>query len=60
MNRELVRLVWNRAGDQCEYCLILQFSFPLPFQIDHILAEKHRGETVETNLALALSSLQSF
>jgi hypothetical protein len=25
----------------------------LPFQIDHVLAEKHGGETVESNLALA-------
>jgi hypothetical protein len=25
----------------------------LPFQIDHILAEKHGGETTEDNLALA-------
>jgi HNH endonuclease len=30
-----------------------QFVFPLPFQIDHIVAEKHGGETVPTNLALA-------
>jgi hypothetical protein len=27
--------------------------FPLPFQIDHIRAEKHGGETIESNLALA-------
>jgi hypothetical protein len=31
-----VRRVWRRAGDRCEYCLIPQFAFPLPFQIDHI------------------------
>jgi hypothetical protein len=54
----LVRVVWQRAGEHCEYCLIPQFAFPLPFQIDHIIAEKHRGQTVETNLALALRSLQ--
>jgi len=30
-----------------------QPSFPLPFQIDHVLAEKHGGETIESNLALA-------
>jgi hypothetical protein len=26
---------------------------PLPFQIDHIVAEKHGGQTVPSNLALA-------
>jgi HNH endonuclease len=30
-----------------------QAVFPLPFQIDHIIAEKHGGETVASNLALA-------
>ena len=28
-------------------------AFPLPFQIDHVRAEKHGGETKEMNLALA-------
>jgi hypothetical protein len=26
---------------------------PLPFQVDHVRAEKHGGETIEANLALA-------
>jgi hypothetical protein len=60
VNRELVRRVWSRAGDRCEYCLIPQFAFPLPFQIDHILAEKHGGETVEGNLALACAHCNRF
>ena len=60
MNRELVRRVWRRAGDRCEYCLIPQFAFPLPFQIDHILAEKHGGESVEENLALACPHCNRF
>jgi HNH endonuclease len=30
-----------------------QFALPLPFQIDHIIAEQHEGETVPDNLALA-------
>ncbi len=30
-----------------------QSLLPLPFQIDHIVAEKHGGETVASNLALA-------
>jgi hypothetical protein len=53
VNRELARGVRERAGGRCEYCLMPQFVFPLPFQIDHIVAEKHGGETVPTNLALA-------
>ena len=53
MNRELARAVRERAGDSCEYCRIPQFALPLPFQIDHIIAEQHGGETFLSNLALA-------
>jgi hypothetical protein len=51
VNRELIRTVWKRAGERCEYCLIPQWALPLPFQIDHIIAEKHGGRAVEDNLA---------
>ena len=60
MNRQLVRSVWQRAGDRCEYCLVPQFAFPLPFQIDHIVAEKHGGKTVSANLALACPHCNRF
>ena len=53
MNRELARAIWERANGRCEYCGASQFGFPVPFQIDHIIAEKHGGETLESNLALA-------
>ena len=53
MNRELARTVRERAAGRCEYCRISQPDFPLPFQIDHIVAEQHGGETVPSNLALA-------
>jgi hypothetical protein len=53
VNRELTRAVRERAGARCEYCRIPQFSFPLPFQIDHVVAEQHEGETSFDNLALA-------
>lgn len=53
MSRQLFQTVRERAGQRCEYCLLSQSAFPLPFQIDHILAEKHGGETVESNLAFA-------
>lgn len=53
MNRELARTVRERAADRCEYCHLPQRALPLPFQIDHIIAEQHGGETVASNLALA-------
>ncbi len=53
MNRQLSQAVWERAAGCCEYCRLPQFALPLPFQIDHVRAEKHGGETVEVNLALA-------
>lgn len=53
MNRELVWLVWERAAHRCEYCRIPHPQYRLPFQIDHIIARQHGGETVSENLALA-------
>lgn len=53
MNRDLARQVRERAEDRCEYCRIPQFALPLPFQIDHIIAGQHQGETELPNLALA-------
>ena len=47
MNRDLARTVRERADGRCEYCRIPQFAFPLPFQIDHIIAEQHGGEEEE-------------
>jgi hypothetical protein len=53
MDASLVRLVWERACDRCEYCLIPQGADVLPHHIDHIIAQQHGGETVAANLALA-------
>ena len=30
-----------------------KYALPLPFQIDHVIAENHSGATAEQNLALA-------
>jgi hypothetical protein len=49
---ELRRAVQQRAHDCCEYCPIPQAFSLLSHEIDHIVAEKHGGETVESNLAL--------
>jgi hypothetical protein len=51
MDERLRREVRERAGDRCEYCRIPQSADQLPFQVDHIIAEVHRGETVLANLA---------
>ncbi|MBX3084157.1 MAG: HNH endonuclease [Anaerolineae bacterium] len=49
----LRNLVIERAHSCCEYCLIPQASKSYSFEVDHIVAEKHRGITAEHNLALA-------
>jgi HNH endonuclease len=45
--------VWNRAAGRCEYCQLPQECDVLPFQLDHIRAQKHRGPTTTDNLAVA-------
>jgi hypothetical protein len=37
MERELAKLVWQRADYRCEYCQVPQARDPLPFEIDHPL-----------------------
>jgi len=53
VERSLVDQVWRRANGICEYCLLPQEFDRLPFQIDHIIARKHRGSDDTDNLALA-------
>jgi hypothetical protein len=48
--------IWDRAGGCCEYCQMPQECDVLPFQLDHIRAQKHRGSTTTDNLALACMS----
>ena len=50
----LRNLVLVRAHFRCEYCLLHQDDEPVyPHEIDHIIAEKHLGETLNHNLAYA-------
>jgi hypothetical protein len=49
----LVRDVWQRANNRCEYCHLPSAFYPAPFQIDHIVARQHGGGTVLGNLALS-------
>lgn len=59
MNAALVRQVWLRAAHRCEYCQMSQDYDESPFEIDHIIARKHRGPTVAGNLALSCFSCNS-
>ncbi len=53
MDELLVREVWQRAGNVCEYCHMPQLYFPTTFEVDHIIARQHDGPTVLSNLALS-------
>ena len=53
MDAALVQLVWRRARDCCEYCHMPQECDAATFEVDHIIARKHRGKTRATNLALS-------
>ena len=49
----LRQLVIARARGCCEYCLYPQIASFVSFEMEHIFAEKHRGQSVQGNLALA-------
>jgi HNH endonuclease len=49
----LRRLVRVRADRNCEYCLAPERLCFQAHQVDHVIAEKHGGETSEDNLALS-------
>ncbi|MBW3543302.1 MAG: HNH endonuclease [Planctomycetes bacterium] len=60
MSQALRELVRQRAGQRCEYCQLPEEAFPFPFEIDHIIARKHRGATTAENLAWACYSCNAF
>jgi len=47
------RLVIERAGRRCEYCLVHEHSAGFQHQIDHIISRKHGGSSGIGNLAYA-------
>lgn len=55
MDESLRNLVWQRANGLCEYCRISSEwdAAAFAFQVDHVIAQKHGGQTVADNLALA-------
>ena len=52
--------VWKRAKGCCEYCCLPQEFDVQPFQLDHIRAQKHSGQTTIANLALSCLPCNSF
>lgn len=59
MDANLDQLVRQRAENRCEYCRIPADTSLLPFQIDHIISQKHDGVTVSNNLAFSCERCNS-
>jgi hypothetical protein len=54
ISADLRRLVIERASERCEYCLLHQADAALfDHEVDHVIAEKHEGQTTSDNLAFA-------
>jgi hypothetical protein len=51
ITRTLLRELRQLAGDRCDYCRMPTAFDPLPFQVDHVIAQQHGGETTLGNLA---------
>lgn len=49
----LRHLVFERAQQRCEYCLLHQDVAVYSHEVDHIIALKHGGQTQADNLAVA-------
>lgn len=60
VEEELESLVRKRARALCEYCRYSEEHARAPFQIDHVIAQKHGGQTVADNLALSCYSCNSY
>ena len=57
---ELREFVRQRARGRCEYCQLHEDDSGLRHQPDHVIAIKHRGPTVESNLAYSCAMCNSF
>ncbi|MFZ4663697.1 MAG: HNH endonuclease [Caldilineaceae bacterium] len=54
ISNHLREVVSIRAGFRCEYCLLHRDDEPIySHEVDHVIAEKHFGQTVAHNLAFA-------
>jgi hypothetical protein len=59
-DRATETFVRARAKGVCEYCHFPESFSDTPFQIDHIIAEKHGGLTEPANLAYACFYCNSY
>jgi hypothetical protein len=57
---ELRRLITSRAGNCCEYCRLGQDDSSFTFHYEHVIAEKHGGETVAENLCLSCPECNTY
>jgi len=60
MNETLRQFVRDRAANRCEYCRLAQEHHDLPFQVEHIIAKKHKGDDDADNLALSCYNCNVF
>jgi HNH endonuclease len=58
--RSMQQQVRERAKGCCEYCHLPDTLTTLPYQIDHIIAEKHGGPTILENLAYCCLHCNAF
>ena len=56
LSAELRRSVRSRANGRCEYCQIAEQDTWFGCEIDHIISEKHAGQTESDNLAFACAT----
>jgi hypothetical protein len=60
MDEQLRQAVRRRAGARCEYCHMAEGHTILPFELEHIIAQKHGGEANAANLAWACRYCNSY
>jgi hypothetical protein len=60
MKESLRRRIRKRAGQRCEYCGLPEEFTDAPFQVDHVIAAKHRGKDDEGNLVWSCFFCNSF
>src|SRR5215211_3786790 len=60
MDEGLREYIRQRAGARCEYCGLPEAYSDAPFQVDHVIAEKHQGPTQLENLAWSCYYCNSF
>ncbi|MBE2269581.1 MAG: HNH endonuclease [Anaerolinea sp.] len=60
ISAELRRLVYDRAQGCCEYCRLNQEDAGFAFHFEHIIAEKHGGQTTSENLCLSCPACNAY